>query len=88
MDTYGKIDFLVNNAGILIPRLLVDPAGIEEITEEVFDKMVSVNQNGSLFCTQAVIREMFMLKIKGVVINVSSESSFSSSSRVICRLYV
>jgi len=79
MDTYGKIDFLVNNAGILIPRLLVDPAGIEEITEEVFDKMVSVNQKGSLFCTQAVIREMFRLKIKGVVINVSSESGLEGS---------
>jgi sorbitol-6-phosphate 2-dehydrogenase len=78
-DKYGKIDFLVNNAGILIPRLLVDPAGREEVTEEIFDKMVAINQKGSLFCAQAVARKMLESGVKGVVVNVSSESGLEGS---------
>src|SRR3989339_689096 len=30
LETFGRVDILLNNAGILIPRLLVDPAGKEE----------------------------------------------------------
>ena len=44
LDAFGRIDILVNNAGILIPRLLVDPAGKEELTEQIWDKMISINQ--------------------------------------------
>jgi len=76
---YGRIDFLVNNAGILIPRLLVDPLGKEEITEDVFDRMVSINQKGAVFCAQAVAREMIKDGVKGVIINVSSESGLEGS---------
>jgi len=76
---YEKINYLVNNAGISIPRLLVDPAGREEITEEIFDKMVSVNQKGTVFFTQAVVREMIKKKIKGVVVNISSECGLEGS---------
>ncbi|MCM8820865.1 MAG: SDR family NAD(P)-dependent oxidoreductase, partial [Candidatus Omnitrophica bacterium] len=76
---YGRIDFLVNNAGILIPRLLVDPAGKEEITEEIFDRITGINQKGTVFCAQAVAREMIKDKIKGVIVNVSSESGLEGS---------
>ena len=48
LDAFGKVDILVNNAGILIPRLLVDPASKEELTEQIWDKMVSINPEGSL----------------------------------------
>lgn len=78
-EVYKKIDFLVNNAGILIPRLLVDPAGKEEITEEIFHKMTAVNQKGTVFCAQAVAREMIKDNIKGVILNVSSESGLEGS---------
>ena len=46
LDAFGGIDILVNNAGINIPRLLVDPAGKEELTEEIWDKVVLINQKG------------------------------------------
>ena len=79
-ENYGKIDFLVNNAGILIPRLLVDHEGKEEITQEIFDRMIAINQRGALFCAQAAAREMINGGIKGVIINVSSESGLEGSA--------
>lgn len=75
----GRIDYLVNNAGILIPRLLVDPAGKEEITEDIFERITSINQKGAVFCAQAVAREMIKDKIKGVIVNMSSESGLEGS---------
>ena len=79
LDAYGKVDILVNNAGILIPRLLVDPAGKEELTEQIWDKMVSINQKGYYLCAQAVTRVMIKSGRGGVVINMTSESGLEGS---------
>jgi sorbitol-6-phosphate 2-dehydrogenase len=68
MSTYGRINVLVDNAGINIPRLLVDPKethGRYELGEEEFDKMVAVNQKGPYLCTQGVVREMIKRKTRG-----------------------
>ncbi|MCM8804282.1 MAG: sorbitol-6-phosphate dehydrogenase subunit [Candidatus Omnitrophica bacterium] len=78
IEKFKKIDYLVNNAGINIPRLLVDPIGKEEMTEEIYDKIVNINQKGCFLCAQAVVREMIKNK-KGVIINMSSESSLEGS---------
>ena len=79
LDTFGKVDILVNNAGILIPRLLVDPAGKEELTEQIWDKMISINQKGYYLCAQAIARVMIKSGRSGVIINMTSESGLEGS---------
>jgi sorbitol-6-phosphate 2-dehydrogenase len=79
LDAFGKVDILVNNAGILIPRLLVDPAGKEELTEQIWDKMISINQKGYYLCAQAVARVMIKSSRGGVIINMTSESGLEGS---------
>lgn len=81
INTFAKIDVLVNNAGINIPRLLVDPVqpcGKYELDENVFDKIVNVNLKGVFFCAQSVAREM-VKQGEGVIVNMSSESGLEGS---------
>jgi len=79
LDTFGSVDILVNNAGINIPRLLVDPAGKEELTEEIWDKVVLINQKGVFLCAQAAARVMIKSGRGGVIINMASESGSEGS---------
>ncbi len=79
IHAFGSVDILVNNAGINIPRLLVDPAGKEELTEEIWDKVVLINQKGIFLCAQAVTRAMIKSGTDGVIINMASESGMEGS---------
>jgi sorbitol-6-phosphate 2-dehydrogenase len=79
LSKFGSVDILLNNAGILIPRLLVDPAGKEEITEEILDKTLAINQKGYFLCAQAAAREMIRSGRGGVIVNMASESGLEGS---------
>lgn len=79
LQVFGRVDILVNNAGINIPRLLVDPAGKEELTEEIWDKVVSINQKGVFLCAQAAARVMIDSGKGGVIVNMASESGMEGS---------
>lgn len=79
IEKFEKIDVLINNAGINLPRLLVDSkSGQYELNDESFDLMMDVNVKGAYLCTQAAVREMIQ-KNEGVIINVSSESGLEGS---------
>lgn len=65
IEKYGKIDVLVNNAGISQDKLFTD------ITDEEWEKMMSVNVTGVFNCTRAALKHMIWEK-SGKIINISS----------------
>lgn len=86
VEKKGTIDGLVNNAGINIPRLLVDaddPHGQYELSDAIFDKMVNINQKGAYLMAQTVGR-ILVAKKKGVIVNMSSESGLEGSEGQSC----
>lgn len=79
-DKFERIDGLVNNAGIALPGMLVNPDGTGkyELTEELFDKTIAVNQKSVFLVSQAVARKM-ITRQTGVIINMSTESAREGS---------
>jgi 3-hydroxybutyrate dehydrogenase len=67
LNRYGKIDVLVNNAGVEKKCLIVD------YEEDMFDKVIAVNLKGVFLCTQAVLPSMIERRY-GRIIMISSMS--------------
>lgn len=65
LNMYGRIDVLVNNAGI------TQDATLLKMTEEQFDRVIDVNLKGVFYCTKAVAPIM-VEQGKGKIINTSS----------------
>ena len=80
LDRYGRIDFLVNNAGVA-PLQRRD---ILEMSEESYDRVMNINLKGPLFFAQKIAKEMIWMKeqispYKPVIIFISSVSAVLSS---------
>ena len=80
VGSFGRIDLLVNNAG-MAPRARTD---ILEVSEESYDEVMAVNLKGPFFLTQTVARTMLEQKQLGLIdapkiINIGSLSSYTSS---------
>jgi 3-oxoacyl-[acyl-carrier protein] reductase len=71
---YGRIDVLVNNAGVLRDATLVkvqDGQLVKQMPEADFDLVISVNLKGVFNCAQAVAPHMIRQK-SGVILNATS----------------
>lgn len=65
LETHGKIDVLVNNAGITRDNLLL------RMSEDEFDAVLRVNLKGTFLLTKTVTRHMIKQR-SGHVVNISS----------------
>jgi NAD(P)-dependent dehydrogenase (short-subunit alcohol dehydrogenase family) len=63
--TFGRIDVLVNNAGVTRRAYIMD------LTEADWDRIMRVNGKGVFFCLQRVAREMIPRR-SGVIVNIAS----------------
>ena len=71
LNKYKNIDIMVNNAGIThLPKPL------EEVTEEEFDKVFSVNSKSVFFCGKFFVPHMKKKK-KGSILNIASTAGLS-----------
>ena len=64
-DNFGRVDVLINNAGVAGQKLFVD------LTEEDWKRMFAVNLDTAFYCSKAVVWDM-LSEQKGCIINVSS----------------
>jgi len=65
LETNGNIDVLVNNAGVIKDNTL------EKMTDEEFDRVISVNLRGTYICTKEAA-EIMRKQGSGVILNAAS----------------
>ncbi|WP_455369738.1 SDR family NAD(P)-dependent oxidoreductase, partial [[Eubacterium] cellulosolvens] len=81
VDRFGRIDVLVNNAGILVPETFL------ESKEDTWDKTLDINLKGAYLCAKEVAPIMLKQE-KGKIINISSISGLSEKSALRNTAYV
>jgi len=65
MKKYGRIDVLINNAGIIMD------AQLSKMTDEQFNRVIDINLRGVYNCAKAVV-DIMIAQGSGVIINASS----------------
>ena len=69
LERHGRIDVLVNNAGITHACDFLD------LAEEDFDRVLAVNLKSMFLCGQAVARTMVKHGVRGAIVNMSSANA-------------
>ncbi|MBN1177122.1 MAG: SDR family NAD(P)-dependent oxidoreductase [Dehalococcoidales bacterium] len=75
VDSFGRIDVLVNNAGFTIDRMVYN------VADEEWDPIIKVNLYGTFYCTRAACRVM-RKQGYGRIINTSSHSGLGNMGQV------
>jgi 3-oxoacyl-[acyl-carrier protein] reductase len=74
-DRYGRLDILVNNAGSLVERRT-----LEEMSEDLWERVMDVNLKSVYLCSQAVL-PMMKRQGKGRIINMTSVAARNGGAR-------
>jgi 3-oxoacyl-[acyl-carrier protein] reductase len=76
VERFGGLDILVNNAGIC------SLTGIQEITEDEWDRMLDINLKGAFFCCQAALPHLRRSGRAGRIVNMASVAGQSGGVTV------
>jgi glucose 1-dehydrogenase len=66
VDTYGRLDAMINNAGVESRHGLLDTG------ESEYDKVLAINLKGAFFGSQLAAKQMIQQGPGGVIVNISS----------------
>ena len=73
LERFGRVDVLVNDAGVVLPK-----RSMEDLTIEGWRTIVDVNLSGVFYCTRAVLPTM-RAQGQGTIVNISSYSGVRAS---------
>ncbi|MBN1190182.1 MAG: glucose 1-dehydrogenase [Dehalococcoidales bacterium] len=77
VETYGKVDFAFNNAGIGPDGKRVPVVPVAEMPEELWERTININLTGVFYCMKYEIRQMQKQKY-GAIVNTSSVGAYKA----------
>ncbi len=72
VNTFGKIDVLVNNAGVLDTGL----KGIDKFLDSDLERVIDINQKGAMYCMRQALKYMLPQQ-SGSIVNVASVAGYT-----------
>lgn len=94
MDTYGRLDFVDNNAALLSPEIAMNDGNIEDMETALWDRTFAVNSRGTmLMCRQAL--KIMVAQGSGSIVNTASnlalqghviQAAYSSSKAAVIQM--
>ena len=72
IEEFGRIDVLINNAGVLDEGL----KAINHFDDDVLEKVININQKGTMYCMRAAVKIMAE-KQSGSIVNVASVAGYN-----------
>lgn len=73
VKTYGQLDILINNAGVMDVN-----QGVGDVTNEIWDRVIGINLNGPMYLTRRAIPAL--LKQGGAIVNIASVAGLSGAA--------